>query len=261
MSTQYETNRAGEQVLAALMAPIESPAATFDSAAAAAANGRETASAASLSSPARGSLGGGLAARLASRRPLPTISVSDLGQAAAPPSPVIPLGPLPPIGPDAACEAEYSPESECAPPLGLAAAMAATSTPQRVGACGPDCAGAAEASGGVVTSTPCRPHLGGLSAYSSPLPPPPTASSLLAFSSPPRTDVAPWRLPDAFETGPRPPKPQSADPLPLKKKKNRAKQAERVRRELQLVEGGGEVSVEASIESTGGDGGPPEPGG
>jgi len=75
------------------------------------------------------------------------------------------------------------------------------------------------------------------SSYASP-PPPPAASSLLVFSSPPRTDVAPWRLPDAFDVLPdvRLKGVQSSDPLPLKKKKkNRAAQAERVRK-LQLVE-------------------------
>jgi hypothetical protein len=85
--------------------------------------------------------------------------------------------------------------------------------------------------------------------YASPPPPsPPTALSLLAFSSPPRTDIAPWRLPDAYEFLPTSIKAFSADPLPLKKKKkNRAAQAERVRRELQLVEGGGVESVAAGV--------------
>ena len=76
---------------------------------------------------------------------------------------------------------------------------------------------------------------GGSGIYASP-PPPPTASTLLqAFSSPPRTDIAPWRLPDAYAYPPSVPDRmiKSADPLP-KKKKNRAAQAERVRKELSL---------------------------
>lgn len=93
------------------------------------------------------------------------------------------------------------------------------------------------------------PGTGPRSMYASPPPPsPPTALSLLAFSSPPRTDIAPWRLPDAYEFLPTSIKAFSADPLPLKKKKkNRAAQAERVRRELQLVEGGGVESVAAGV--------------
>ena len=66
-----------------------------------------------------------------------------------------------------------------------------------------------------------------------------------AFSSPPRTDVAPWRMPDAYGEYPEVVLPRSAKaetpaagtalpgPLP-KKKKNKAAQAQRV----QLAIGG-----------------------
>ena len=84
--------------------------------------------------------------------------------------------------------------------------------------------------------------------HASPPPPPPAASTLLqAFSSPPRTDIAPWRLPDAYTYPPARPAAKSADPLP-KKKKNRAAQAERVRRELQLEPG---FAVESPVETGG----------
>ena len=81
--------------------------------------------------------------------------------------------------------------------------------------------------------------------HASPPPPPPAAALLSAFSSPPRTDVAPWRLPDAYEEYPKVVLPHSAKaeapaagtavagPLP-KKKKNKAAQAQRV----QLAIGG-----------------------
>lgn len=86
---------------------------------------------------------------------------------------------------------------------------------------------------------PFAPFPAGGGMYASP-PPPPAASTLLkAFSSPPRTDIAPWRLPDAYTcpTTASITRAKTADPLP-RKKKNRAKQAERVRRELQLEHNG-----------------------
>lgn len=186
---------------------------------------------------------------------VPIADASSLGSGADPEPvaatnpPISPKDPWPNV-PDATPAGSTPPPASCAGP-----SPHMTRLPPKLGPSAEE--------GGLAQASPAYPAFEP-SGYASPPPPPPSASALLSsFSSPPRTDVAPWRLPDAYDSlgseaslslgSGQPTKTPGSTDLP-KKKKNRVAQAERVRRELSLgsVKGSGlDQCATASVESCG----------